>query len=119
MKHLKARIEEMLSTICDRVFLESAEDDSPFPYLVYFLENGTNYYGMMTYTLDIDVWDKAETTVNIDELSDKLKKLHQTTYIDDNIQFVLYFDRLINSKSEHKDLKRYTLMFEVRATERS
>lgn len=119
MKHLKAKIEEMLLEICDNVYLEEAENDSLFPYLVYGLRNGINNHSQIIYTLDIDVWDEAETTESIDELSSKLKKLDEVTYIDENIQFAIYFDRLLNTKSEHKELKRYTLIFEVRAIERS
>lgn len=119
MKYLKAKIEEMLLEKCENVFLEKAEDNSPFPYLVYSLSNGINNHSQMIYTLDIDVWDKAETTEGIDELSKVLKRLDETSYIDENVQFVMYFDRLLNTKSEHKELKRYTLIFEVRAIERS
>lgn len=119
MNHLKAKIEEIMMEICDNVFLEEAEDDSPFPYLVYSLRNGINNYSQMIYTLDADVWDKSETTEQIDQLTKELKKLDETAYIDENIQFAIYFDRLLNTKSEHKELKRYTLIFEVRAIERS
>ncbi len=119
MKHLTAKIEEMLLAICPNVFLDEAEDDSSFPYLVYSVKNGVNNYSQMIYTLDIDIWDKAQTTEGIDELAKAIKKLDEVCYIDENIQFVLYFDRIINTKSEHKELKRYTCMFEVRAMERS
>ena len=119
MKHLKIKIEELLFAICANVFLEEAEDDSPFPYLVYSIKNGVNNHSQMIYTLDIDIWDKAETTEGIDELAKEIKKLDEVCYIDENIQFVLYFDRIINTKSEHKELKRYTCMFEVRVMERS
>ena len=119
MKYLKEKIEEQLLEICDNVFLESAEDDSPFPYLVYSLKNGVNNRSQMVYALDVDVWDNTETTVGIDKLAEELKKLDGVCYIDEHVQFVMYFDRLLNTKSEHKELKRYTCIFEVRAIERS
>ena len=119
MRYLKAKIEEILLELCENVFLENAEDDCSFPYLVYDLKNGVHNQGQIFYFLDVDVWDKSETTETIDELSSKLKKLDKTSYIDENIQFTMHFDRLLNSKSEHKELKRYTMIFEVRAIERS
>lgn len=119
MKYLKAKIEEILLEICENVFLESAEDDSPFPYLVYSVGNGIQNQGKIVYVLDVDVWDKSETTETIDELSSKLKKLDKTSYIDENIQFTMHFDRILNTKSEHKELKRYTCIFQVRVIERT
>nr|DAK86830.1 MAG TPA: Protein of unknown function (DUF3168) [Caudoviricetes sp.] len=118
MKYLKIEIEKILLEICKNVYLEIAEDDSPFPYLVYNIENAVNNGDIHSYFLDVDVWDKSQTTVNIDELERKLKKLDKTSYIDENIQFTMYYDRTINTKSEHIELKRYTVMFEIRAIER-
>lgn len=118
MKYLKIEIEKILLEICKNVYLESADDDSPFPYLVYNIENAVNNRDIQSYFLDVDVWDKSQTTVNIDELERKLKKLDKTSYIDENIQFTMYYDRTINTKSEHIELKRYTVIFEIRAIER-
>lgn len=119
MKHLKIQIENLLLELCDNVYLESADNDSPFSYLVYNLSDGVFREGQTIYYLDIDIWDKSETTINIDELAKKLKKLDKTTYIDKDVQFTMYFDRLLNAKSEHIELKRYTMIFEIRAIERS
>lgn len=118
MKYLKIEIEKMLMEICPNVFLEDAEDDSIYPYLVYTLSTGTKINGQMVYFLDVDIWDKNETTENIDELEQKVKKLDGVTYIDENVQFTVYFDRLLNAKSEAKEWKRYTCTLEVRAIER-
>lgn len=118
MKYLKIEIEKLLAEICPNVFLETAEDDAETPYLVYSLSSGAHVEGQMRYLLDVDIWDRSETTEGIDELQQKLKALHKTTYIDGNIQFALYFDRLLNAKSEAKNWKRYTCIFEVRAVER-
>ena len=118
MKYLKIEIEKILLEICKNVYLESADNDSPFPYLVYSISNAVNNGDLHSYILDVDVWDKSENTVNIDELEKKLKKLVKATYIDENIQFTMYYDRTINTKSEHLELKRYTVMFGIRAIER-
>ncbi len=118
MKFLKAKIEEWLLEICENVYLDTAEDDSKFPYLVYSLGVGVNIQGLMTYPLMVDIWDKNTTTVNIDELQSKLKGLDKATYIDDKIQFTLHFDRLIPSGSHKDDWQRYTAVFNVRCIER-
>lgn len=119
MKHLKIQIENLLLELCDNVYLEHADDDSLFPYLVYSLSSGTRYEDSIIYFLDVDVWDKAETTENIDDIEKKLRTLNKLNYIDDDIQFTMYFDRVINTKSEHKELKRYTIIFEIKCIERS
>lgn len=120
MKYLKTVIEKRLEKICNNVFLEDSEDDSPFPYLVYSIANGVNNRpGQHIYTLFVDIWDRGETTRIIDDFAKKLKKLDAETYIDKNLQYSMYFDRILNTKSEHKDLKRKTLVFELRVIERS
>ena len=98
MKYLKIEIEKILLEICKNVYLESADNDSPFPYLVYSISNAVNNGDLHSYILDVDVWDKSQTT--------------------ENIQFTMYYNRTINTKSEHLELKRYTVMFEIRAIER-
>lgn len=119
MKYLKIEIEKILLEICKNVYLENADNDSIFPYIVYTISNTINNGDIHSYFLDIDLWDKSETTINIDELAKKIKKLDKITYIDENIQFTMYYERIINTKSEHIELKRYTMIFEIRAIERS
>ena len=118
MKYLKIEIEKILLEICKNVYLESADSDSLFPYLIYNISNVVNNGVIHSYFLDVDIWDKSDTTIKIDELEERLKKLDKTTYINENIQFTMYYDRTINTKSEHIELKRYTVMFEIRAIER-
>lgn len=118
-KNLKIKIENILSQITPNVFLESAEDDSICPYMVYNLKEASKNEDSEVYFLDVDIWDKNDTTVNADDLASKLKKLHKLSYIDENIQFSLYYDRTLNPKSESKEWKRYVVIFELRVLERS
>ncbi len=119
MKQIKSKIEEMIASINERVFLNEASDDSKYPYIVYSLGTGVNLEGLMSYTLDINIWDDSDTTERIDDLEKEIKKLDKTTYIDENVQFTLYFDRIIPTGTKERGIKRNTLIFEVRAIERS
>ena len=87
--------------------------------MVYNLKEASNNEDSEVYFLDVDIWDKNDTTVNVDDLASKLKKLHKLSYIDENIQFSLYYDRTLNPKSESKEWKRYVVIFELRVLERS
>lgn len=118
-KNLKIKIENILSQITPNVFLESAEDDSIYPYMVYNLKEASNSEDTEVYFLDVDIWDKNDITVNVDDLASKLKKLNKLSYIDESIQFSLYYDRTLNPKSESKEWKRYVVIFELRVLERS
>lgn len=118
-KNLKIQLENILSDISPNVFLESAEDDSISPYMVYNLKEASKNEDSEIYFLDVDIWDKNDTTVNVDDLASKLKKLHKLSYIDENIQFSLYYDRTLNPKSESKEWKRYVVIFELHVLERS
>ena len=117
-KYLKIQLEHILSEITPNVFLEDAQDDSVYPYLVYSLTQAMHNENQIIYTLDVDVWDKSTTTVNVDDISSKLKKLDKTSYIDENVQFSLHFDRILNTKSESEQWQRYTVVFELRVIER-
>lgn len=119
MRDLKIQITRLLKNICPRVYFENAPDTAVVPYLVYDFTQGNENQGQLILVLDVDVWDKNTSSANIDTLSKQLRRLHGSSYIDGDIQFALYFDRILNSKSESKEWKRNTVIFEVRMIERS
>lgn len=118
MKYLKIEIEKMLQEAHPNVYLSDAEYDSDTPYLVYHLTSGTHREGQISYFLDVDVWDKAETTEKIDEITTALKRLHRRTHNDEHIQFTIYFDRVLIAPSKDREWKHALISFEVRAIEK-
>ena len=119
MRKLKVEIRNKLLTVCPNVFFESAPDTAPCPYIVYDLTQGLNIGDQTVINMDIDIWDKNKSTVNIDTILDNVKKLNRVNFINEDIQFSLHFDRFINTKSESLEWKRITAIFQVRYMERS
>lgn len=119
MRKLKVEIRNKLLTVCPNVFFESAPDTAPVPYIVYDITQGLNIGNQIAFNMDIDIWDKNKSTTNVDALYDNIKKLDRLSFINDDIQFSLHFDRFINTKSESLDWKRITAIFQIRYMERS
>lgn len=120
MRDFKIQFTKILREVNPNIYYENAPDDAPFPYIVYSIGSSYNNRPNAIYTLDIDVWDKNTSSKRVDELLSQInKKLNMTNYIDDKIQFSLFYDRTINSGSEDKTLKRKTIIFELRYTERT
>lgn len=119
MQSLKKEIVKVLKVACPNVYFEHAPADSSTPYLVYDLAEGIGLNGFINVILDIDIWDKDQSSANVDSLAKALRKLDGFNYINQDIQFRMYFDRNLNSKSESQEWKRNTTMFTIKLLERS
>ena len=119
MQTLKKEIARILKETCPNVYLENAPDDALAPYLVYSLSESVWLDGFLRITVDIDIWDKSESSKNVDNIAKSLRKLDCTNFISEDIQFRLYFDRVLNSNSESKNWKRNTVIFTIKYLERS
>ena len=119
MRKLKVEIRNKLLTVCPNVYFESAPDTAIGPYIVYDLTQGMANEDQTLINMDVDIWDKNKSTVNIDTIFKQTLKLNKINFINDDIQFSLHFDRFINTKSESLDWKRITAIFQIRYMERS
>lgn len=57
------------------VFYDEADEEVPYPYIVFSLTN----YDSLTYPRDdiellIDIWDKGESSYRVEEVSDQIEK---------------------------------------------
>lgn len=57
------------------VFYDEADEEVPYPYIVFSLTN----YDSLTYPRDdiellIDIWDKSESSYRVEEVSDQIEK---------------------------------------------
>ena len=119
MKKLKTKLQKTLKECCANVYFENAPDTATVPYLVYDLTQGIASGVQTIYLMDVDVWDKNESSERVDNICKKLRELNGRTYIDAQIQFSMYFDRVVNAKSENKNWKRKRVVLQVRTIERS
>ena len=119
MRELKKEIKKILEDVCPRVFFEEAAGDTPSPYLVYNFSQSVENEGQLLLQLDGDVGDRNSSSANVDALRKKLRALDRTSHIDDEMQLTIYHDRTLNTKSESKNWKRKTVIFNLKYMERS
>ena len=75
---LKKLIQTKLKTLTTKVFFEQATDDALYPHVVFnFRTIDLGDLSREDYILEIDVWDKGNSTTQVDELSDKIEDLLQ------------------------------------------
>lgn len=114
IREFKKEIQRVLLTIHDKVAFETVPE-SGFPYLVYDIPSSFFQEGLLNMTLDVDVWDRNSSTVNVDALSTSvINALDRYHYHDTDIDFTVWFTSLLNVGSEDKTLKRMTCTFQVR-----
>ena len=110
---LKKFITRELKTICQSVCYQSANDGTPFPYMVYDLSHRKQEVGYL-YFLEINVWDKSISTKTVEALADRLEELLDDTIFDEDT-FTAIIDLNTRNPVEDRDksLKRRRLLFDL------
>lgn len=110
---LRKDIKRILSVAHERVFYRQANNESPYPYLVYSIKD--IYDGKL---LEVDIWniDSQNSTVEIESIADEVQKaLDDTVVINDNHSFILYYNE--DRKwvdDEDKRIQRINFTYEIR-----
>lgn len=69
-------IQTKLKTLTTNVYYEQANDDGMYPHIVFsFRDINLGDLSRQDYILEVDVWDKAKSPYNVEELSDKVEDL--------------------------------------------
>lgn len=113
IRQFKKELKTLLAPIGTMHF-ETAPEKAVFPHMIVDIPNSYHQEGQFQLTLDIDVWDKNASTVNVDamviSIIDTLDRLH---FNNEKIGFTCWLTNLLNVGSEDKTLKRTTAVFEV------
>ena len=73
---LNKLIQTKLKTLTTNVYCEQANDDAMYPHIVFsYREVNLGDLSRQDYILEVDVWDKARSPYNVEELSDKVEDL--------------------------------------------
>lgn len=112
-EELKKFITRELKTICPNVCYQGANDDTPFPYMVYDFSHRKQEVGYL-YFLEINIWDKSISTKEIEALADTLEELLDDTIFDEDT-FTASIDLNTRNSVEDSDksLKRRRLLFDL------
>lgn len=112
---LKKLIQTKLKTLTTNVFFEQATDNALFPHIVFgFREIDLGDLSRQDYVLEVDVWDKGKSTVQVDELSDKVEDLLQAQNLPQTHILPTFYK--IDRKSiidSDKDIKHRLIRFQI------
>jgi hypothetical protein len=117
---LKKLIMTQLKTLTSNVYYEIAADNALYPHIVFsFKMINLGDLWRQDYTLDVDVWDKDQSTTRIDSLCDEIEKLlHMQNLPQTDILPTFY---LIDRRSiidEDKSIKHRLVRFQIQNYER-
>jgi hypothetical protein len=112
---LKKLIQTKLKTLTTNVFFEQATDNALYPHIVFgFREIDLGDLSRQDYVLEVDVWDKGKSTVQVDELSDKVEDLLQAQNLPQTHILPTFYK--IDRKSiidSDKDIKHRLIRFQI------
>ena len=112
---LKKLITQKLKTLTDNVFYEQATDNALFPHLVFsFRTIDLGDLSRQDYILEVDVWDKGTSTVQVDELSDQVEDLlHTENLPQENILPTFYTIDRKSILDSDKSIKHRLIRFQI------
>lgn len=118
---LRKIVEMLLKEVNNNVYYVEATNKSPFPYIVFdFNTVDLNNYPREDVFLVVDVWDKSDDTMIIENLADDIeKKLNRLNYPTATVLPTFFLSTRYNLSDENKLLKRRQLRFEIQNYERS
>lgn len=112
---LKKLITQKLKTLTNNVFYEQATDNALFPHLVFsFRTIDLGDLSRQDYILEVDVWDKGTSTVQVDELSDQVEDLlHTENLPQENILPTFYAIDRKSILDSDKSIKHRLIRFQI------
>ena len=112
---LKKLITQKLKTLTNNVFYEQATDNALYPHLVFsFRTIDLGDLSRQDYILEVDVWDKGTSTVQVDELSDQVEDLlHTENLPQENILPTFYTIDRKSVLDSDKSIKHRLIRFQI------
>ena len=107
---LRKDIVKLLKTTNNNIYCRRADTKAMYPHVVYTIED---IYEAKV--LNIDIWDKADSTTRIEELADNIENLKDEMVNNENHSFIIYYNE--DRKwvdDDDKDIQRINMSFEIR-----
>ena len=120
---LKKLVQTKLKTISNKVsvYHEIADDKAIYPHLVFsFRRLDLSDLSRQDYVLQVDVWDRSNSTQMVDDLADSVESLLQAENLPQtNILPTFYLIDRKSVEDEDKMIKHRIIQFQVQNYERS
>lgn len=114
MNKLLLLIKTHLETKYERVYHEQAPINAIFPYIVFEVTTGFKNGERDDLTLIIDIWDRNQSSMEIEDLTDKIDNLFHNENLPTNEVLPTFFrENRLKVEDPDKTLKRRQLRYSV------
>ena len=117
---LKYLVQSKLKTLTANVYYEIANEKKMFPHIVFnFRRIDLGDLWRQDYILEIDIWNKQDSSLRVDDLADSVENLLQAENLpQDNVLPTFYLIDRQNIPDENKEIKHRRVQFQIQNYER-
>jgi hypothetical protein len=117
---LKYLVQSKLETLTANVYHEIANEKKLYPHIVFeFRRIDLNDLWRQDYILEVDIWDKQDSSQRVDNLADQVENLLQAENLPQtNVLPTFYLIDRQNIPDEHKEIKHRRVQFQIPNYER-
>lgn len=117
---LKYLVQSKLKTLTANVYFEIANEKALYPHIVFnFRRIDLGDLWRQDYILEVDIWDKRDSSLQVDDLADQVENLLQAENLpQDNVLPTFYLIDRQNIPDENKEIKHQRVQFQIQNYER-
>ena len=117
---LKYLVQSKLETLTANVYHEIANEKKLYPHIVFdFRRIDLNDLWRQDYILEVDIWDKQDSSQRVDNLADQVENLLQAENLPQtNVLPTFYLINRQNIPDEDKEIKHRRVQFQIQNYER-
>ena len=117
---LKLLVQTKLKTVTTKVYHEVADENAIYPHIVFnFRRIDLGDLSRQDYVLEVNVWDKGNSTQQVDNLADSVEKLLQAENLpQDHVLPTFYLIDRQSILDEDKTIRHRRIQFQVQNYER-
>ena len=117
---LKLLVQSKLKTVAANVYHEIANEKALYPHIVFnFRRLDLNDLSRQDYILEVDIWDRGDSSQRVDNLADSVENLLQAENLPQtNVLPTFYLIDRNNLPDENKEIKHRRIQFQFQNYER-
>lgn len=117
---LKYLVQSKLETLTANVYHEIANEKNLYPHIVFdFRRIDLGDLWRQDYILEVDIWDKQDSSQRVDNLADQVENLLQAENLPQtNVLPTFYLINRQNIPDEDKEIKHRRVQFQIQNYER-
>ena len=118
--NLKYLVQSKLKTLTANVYYEIANEKALYPHIVFnFRRIDLGDLWRQDYILEVDIWDKQDSSLRVDDLADSVENLLQAENLpQSNVLPTFYLIDRQDIPDENKEIKHRRVQFQIQNYER-